>query len=100
MDGIDTKEEYRQNKLLLQKERDGLNASIAQLLQSRSTSAMDEADQTKRILNNIQNVMDILESDSFTMVQKNVALKSIVDKIVFNRDNMHIDIYYYLTEES
>ena len=44
--------------------------------------------------------MDILESDSFTMVQKNVALKSIVDKIVFNRDNMHIDIYYYLTEES
>ena len=61
---------------------------------------MDEADQTKRILNNIQNVMDILESDSFTMVQKNVALKSIVDKIVFNRDTMHIDIYYYLTEES
>lgn len=98
MDGIDTKEEYRQNKLLLQKERESLEASIAQLSQSRGESSHQEADQTKRILDNIRSVVDILESDSFTMVQKNIALKSIVDKIIFNRDNMHIDIYYYLTE--
>jgi len=100
MDGIDTIDEYRQNKLLLQKERESLEASVAQLSQSRMESASQEADQTKRILDNIRSVIDILESDSFTMVQKNIALKSIVDKIVFNRDNMHIDIYYYLTEIS
>lgn len=98
MDGIDTKEEYRQNKLLLQRERESLEASIAQLSLSHGESSGRREDQTKRILENIRSVMDILESDNFTMVQKNIALKSIVDKIIFNRGNMHIDIYYYLTE--
>jgi len=100
MDGIDTKEEYRQNKILLQNERKSLESSIAQFTKIYENSAVQKADRTKQILENIRNVIDILKSDTFSMVQKNIALKSIVDKIIFDREHMHIDIHYYLNEIS
>ena len=41
---------------------------------------------------------DIIRSDAFSAQQKNAALKSIVDRIVFDRERMHIDVDYYLAE--
>ena len=96
MDGIDTLEEYKHNKILLAKERDSLEASLEQLRCSRTNEEMHTRD--SRMIKNIRSVIDILNSDDFTMFQKNVALKSIVSKIVFNRETMHIDVYYYLAE--
>ena len=96
MDGIDTLEEYKHNKILLAKERDSLEASLEQLRCSRANEEMHTRD--SRMIKNIRSVIDILNSDDFTMFQKNAALKSIVSKIVFNRETMHIDVYYYLAE--
>ena len=96
MDGIDTLEEYKHNKILLAKERDSLEASLEQLRHSRTNEEMHTRD--SRMIKNIRSVIDILSSDDFTMFQKNAALKSIVSKIVFNRETMHIDVYYYLAE--
>lgn len=89
--GIDTMEEYRQNKLLLQEERDSLEAQI-----SRCTSALPSGkdlvpDMTKRI----HGVYDILLSDDFTAQQKNSALKSIVSHIVYNHETDTADVFYY-----
>ncbi len=48
------------------------------------------------MLDHIRSVTDILRSDRFSALQKNVALRSIVDRIVFHKDTMHIDVFYYL----
>lgn len=95
MEGIDTKEEYRQNKLILQKERETLESAILEYQQETSPHNRKEAD--AQMLSRVQNVIEILESEQFSIIQKNDALKSVVDKIIFDRDNMHIDIYYYLS---
>ena len=94
MDGIDTKEEYRQNKRTLQSEREQLLRSISQLQNAQVQLPCETA--PPRNPEQIHNIIDILQSDRFSMQQKNRALKSIVDKIIVDRDKMHIDIYYHL----
>ncbi|PNV61060.1 recombinase family protein [Clostridium sp. chh4-2] len=94
MDGIDTKEEYRQNKRTLQSEREQLLRSISQLQNAQVQLHCETAPPQNP--EQIHNIIDILQSDRFSMQQKNRALKSIVDKIIVDRDKMHIDIYYHL----
>ena len=96
MDGIDTKEEYRNNKIKLQHERNELEEMISNLEQADSEWSSDDT----RILENISNVLDILHSTNFTMQEKNAALKSIVDRIVYYKERNHIDVEYYLTDVS
>ena len=57
-----------------------------------------EASDDAQMIDNISNVLDIIRSDAFSAQQKNAALKSIVDRIVFDRERMHIDVDYYLAE--
>ncbi len=91
MDGIDTLEEYKQNRQLIQNERE----SILELL--RQNQVPEDPDRQKEaMLANIRSVLDILASDQFTTAQKNAAMKSIISKIVYDRDKHHIDIYYIL----
>lgn len=94
MDGIDTKEEYRKNKERLQQERSELEELISQMEQADP----EETDNSARIINNITSVLDIIQSPQFTMQEKNAAMKSIVDQIIFYKDRMHIDVDYYLVE--
>lgn len=99
IDGIDTLDEYKQNKLLIQKERESLEASLAQLMAVQPQTEAESPDDA-HLLSSIRNVKDILLSDHFTTLQKNIALKSIVDRIVYNKDTHHIDVYYYMTDPS
>ena len=50
------------------------------------------------MLENITSVLDIVHSPNFTMQEKNVALKSVVDQITYHKDRNHIDVDYYLTK--
>ncbi len=93
IDGIDTLEEYKTNKQILLQERETLETLLLQPAAFSSEENSGELCQQQKLLN-IRSVIDILESDSFTAVQKNAALKSIVSKIVFNHENMHIDVFY------
>ncbi len=92
MDGIDSIEEYKHNRSLIEKERQALEKELHNLSSIIPSKAV--ADQ--KMLSNIRSVVNILESDQFTTSEKNAALKSIVEKIVFDKENMHIDIYYYI----
>ena len=94
MDGIDTKEEYRNNKERLQQERNELQQMISNLEQSDS----EEVSNDSRMLNSISNILDILHSPNFSMQEKNAALKSIVEQIVYTKEENHIDVDLYLTE--
>ena len=92
-EGIDTLEEYKANKALLQKERIHLEEQLNEL---EDNAPKDTPDPAANMLLRVQGVYDILVSDSFTAAQKNEALKQIVDKIVYDREQDSLKIYYFL----
>ncbi len=91
MDGIDTLEEYKQNRLIIQAERE----SIQEMLKNFQIED-HSSEEKEQMLSNIRSVLDILQSDQFTTTQKNIAIKSIISKIIYDREHQHIDIYYIL----
>ena len=92
-EGIDTLEEYKANKALLQKERIHLEEQLKEL---EDNAPKDTPDPAANMLLRVQGVYDILVSDSFAAAQKNEALKQIVDKIVYDREQDSLKIYYFL----
>ena len=92
-EGIDTLEEYKANKALLQKERIHLEEQLKEL---EDNAPKDAPDPAANMLLRVQGVYDILVSDSFTAAQKNEALKQIVDKIIYDREQDSLKIYYFL----
>lgn len=91
-EGIDTLEEYKEHKRLIQEEREQLTAQLKEL--SRSSSKKPE-DISLALLEKVGNVYSILKSDNYTIVQKSESLKQIVDKIVYDRPNDILKIYYF-----
>ena len=94
IDGIDTIEEYRANKERISQERTELEEQLTKLTRKPE----DPEDNTRKMLQSISSILDILQSDSFTPQEKNAALKSIVEKITYDRANSHIDVDFYLAE--
>ena len=94
-DGIDTLEEYKENKRIIQKEREVLEKALAM-----QTSVKPAADGREKMLNKIFNGYEIICSSKFTDQQKNEALKSIVEKIIYDKEKDNLQIYYYLIENA
>ena len=94
MNGIDSMEEYKENKLLLSKER----ADLEERIKSTNTEPEDNMDIIKNDMKKrIQNVYEIITSDDFSNQEKSDALKSAVEKIVYKKEEEIVDIcYYYL----
>lgn len=92
-DGIDTLEEYKENKQLIQKEHDDL---IYQINKLKAPSLMkSDADYQNAMRKNLQNVYDVITSDNFTVQQKNETLKRIITKIVYNKSEDSFQLYYH-----
>lgn len=92
-EGIDTLEEYKANKAIIQKERESLEQQLKELKKAAHKSDQDPAD---AMLQKVRSVYDILISNNYTYVQKNEALKQIIDKIVYDRKNDSLKIYFFL----
>ncbi len=93
-DGIDTIEEYRENKEILFRERNEIQMKLDTL-----TPISVEEDNTEEImLDKIHNVYQLITNKDIPMNIKNDALKSIMEKIVFDREGETLDMYFYLTE--
>lgn len=88
--GIDTLEEYQDNKRLIQKERDGL---LEQLEQLKPKLAPENHD--SEMLERVHSVYDILSSPDYDDAKKNALLKSIVEKIVYDKTTDTLKVYYY-----
>ena len=88
--GIDTLEEYKQNKELIARERERLTNQMEQLAEKlRPQAAIDHSQDMRR---RIHGVVDILRSDA-AMEVKARAIRSICDKIVFDRAAGSVQIY-------
>lgn len=91
-EGIDTLEEYKEHKRLIQEERNRLTGQLKEL--SHSSSKKPE-DISFALLEKVRSVYSILKSDNYTITQKHESLKQIVDKIVYDRPNDMLKIYYF-----
>ncbi len=91
--GIDTLEEYRENKSRLVSEQEKLKAKLKEL---QETQAADiEKKSSAQMLKNVQSVYSILANPDVSYETKGQALRSIVEKIVYDKPNKKLLFYYY-----
>ena len=91
MNGIDTMEEYKENKELLLRERENLEEKIAACSTPRESDDSIDTAMKERI----RNVYDIISSSQFSDQEKNEALRSVVEKIIYDRETDTAEIYYF-----
>lgn len=93
-DGIDTLQEYKENKLRLQTERAELEVKISQF-DNKETDP--DADLKPIILNNCKSVYDILVSDIDTETKAS-AIRGICSKIVYDKEHFDFKMFFYLAK--
>ncbi|MCZ0647654.1 recombinase family protein [[Ruminococcus] gnavus] len=91
MNGIDTIEEYKENKQAVQEEKENLENQLSEIKEEKSNSKDDDEDMLLRV----KNVYDILSSDSVDATTKNDVLRSVVEKIIYEKDKDLLKVYYY-----
>ena len=90
--GIDTLEEYKENKELLLKEKSDILKEIEALTAKEDTNAEDIPNWMRE---RIQTAYSIVSSDEFSDQQKNEAIRSVVEKIIWHKDEKLAEVFYY-----
>lgn len=91
--GIDTLKEYKENKEILAKELDDLRERLENLQKVPDPDALAPVMQER-----LHNVYEILSSNSFSDQQKSEALRSVVEKIVWHREEQLAEVFYYYVD--
>lgn len=94
--GIDTLEEYRQNKARIKSEMDSVSDKISKLA-AFETPPKDPIPK-EQLIHNIRSVLDILTSPQADTEVKGCVVRSIVEKIVYDKKTEHLDFFFYLTD--
>lgn len=88
LDGIDTAAEYKSNKKALQAEIDRLTAELDKLSAVNNTVNLSELPKRS------SNLIDLLRSDAPNS-EKNAALKSVIEKAVYNKQEKTLQLFYH-----
>lgn len=88
--GIDTLDEYKQNKARIMDEIENLKAEQQKELEKVPHGTVDD------LKGKMKNAVELLSSPDSSESEKNKALKAFVDKIVFDRKASKITIFYFL----
>lgn len=89
--GVDTLEEYKANKQLVQQEKDRLEKQLKEAAKDKSDPESAESN----LLERVRNVYEIISSDAVDNTVKNEILKSVIEKIVYDRESDELKVYYY-----
>lgn len=89
--GVDTLDEYKANKQLVQQEKERLHEQLAEASSDQQVEPTSDAS----LLSRVRNVYEIVRSDSVDSVTKNEILKSVIEKIVYDKDSDELKVYYY-----
>ena len=84
INGIDTLEEYKYNKDSLKKEYDDISNKINEF---ENINDNDKNNSKKNMLDNIKNAFSIIENNDVDVFTKNKALRSICNKIIYDKAN-------------
>lgn len=92
--GIDSLEEYKENKLRLKAERNQLMRELTKL-NEKSNQEKQEMPSQDEIMQQVVYVYQIISDPNIDHETKGNALRSICKKIVFDRETRHFSFYYY-----
>lgn len=93
-DGIDTLEEYKDNKAILQKERE----KVMEIISKQKPVQHDEDNET--MLRQIKNAYEIIKNEELDKLTRANAIRSVVSKAVYDNEKDTLDIYFRLIEKS
>jgi DNA invertase Pin-like site-specific DNA recombinase len=85
---IDTLEEYKHNKAEIEQR-------IAELIEERDKGTPQETFDTSAFANKVIGVLEYLQDDKVSLEAKNEALRTIVDKVVYDKAAENVAIYFY-----
>lgn len=90
-DGIDTLEEYKENKQLLKDEREALEKQLEAF-----SSASDDSNSNATMLKSISTVYDIIKDTSRDTLTRSNAIRSIVDHFVYDKEKDKLEVYFFM----
>ena len=88
-DGIYTLEEYKESKALI-------GAQIENLKKRTIKPQNTEKELKKKLIEKYKNVASQLRSSNLSEAEKNDILRSFIEKIVFNRADTSIELFFYI----
>jgi hypothetical protein len=88
-DGIDTIEEYKENKAILLSEKETI------LLKMENTKSEGNSSRKEDIIQKLHELSGILKSDKFSIPEKNEYVKQIIEKIVYSKENHKVKFYFH-----
>lgn len=91
LNGIDTIEEYKRNREMI----DSRRRELEELISNLSTVSLNPADYKEQFLSKISSVLAVIESDA-PYELKGEALRSIVQKIVLHKDTDSLEFHYFI----
>ena len=93
--GIDTADEYRQNKESLSAEIVRLENSISDMSEEESTcDGFAPKSRIKEYRERCQRTLDIIQNPDIPETEKNAALKQLIEKAVYNKDLQEVSVFY------
>lgn len=93
---IDTLEEYKETKFQISAERARITSELNVLSSSRQATSKQEDD--KQMIEKVEEVLTILKDTDADYTKKGLALRGIVDRIVFDRKNTIFDFHLKLVK--
>lgn len=95
LNGIDSLDEYKEMKMQIQGERDRIQSELDGLTAAAATLS-SENDQV--MIENVQSALSILNDPEADFEKKGLAIRGIVDKIVYDRKNTSFDFHLKLVK--
>lgn len=91
--GVDTLEEYKENKARLKKERDLLLSRLSDLQESK-----DQPEEKESFLSKVQTVYDVLKNEDIDNDTKGVFIRSIVEEIIYDKEKNSLTFRLYSSQ--
>lgn len=96
LNGVDSLEEYKEMKMQIQSERNRIQSELDAM--SSATAASSSSDDNQLMIQNVQAALSVLTDPNADYEKKGLAIRSIVDKIIFNRKNTSFDFHLKLVK--
>ena len=97
MDGIDTLEEYKTNKLMIQQEKESIEEKLTILSAAASKTEISQEEIHSKLADNIRAALVIMKDESSTDIEKGNALRNIVEKIVYDKASNSFTYFYHVS---
>lgn len=95
IEGIDTKEEYKENKLLLSEERRKLDRLIED--EKKKNAITYDINNAEEFVLRVKDILALIKDPEADTLKKHQALESILEKMEYRRDLDSFSFYYLYT---